>query len=319
MSLSHFVAGVDIGGTNLRCAIASSKDPSHLLSHRKAPTPVQDGPEAIVSFIASEILRCIEEAGISRDQLTAVGCATPGIVDTAAGTVATASNLRWDNVALADLLFEHVGVPAVVENDVRAAALAEYKYGAGRGRSSLVYFTISTGVSVGIVADGRLIRGRHHAAGEIAYFIPDPSHIGQEWTKNGCLEQTSGGVGIARLWAEKYGGPASPSVAEEVFRLAREGDEYAVILVERAADYLAQAAVAIGTLIDPEILVLGGSIAENEPRIVNRIREVTASSLLFPFEVTLAALGGDAPLTGALSLASERPSRISKNLLVTTP
>lgn len=304
INTGDYVAGIDVGGTNVRCAIALTDEPESLLVHRIAPTPLEGGPEAFLDHVHREITECARELGLPENEPAAVGCSTPGIVEAGTGIVRLASNLYWKDLPLADLLEARFGVRAVVENDVRAAAVAEQRHGAGHGTSTLVFFTVSTGVSAGIIADGNLLRGSHNAAGELAYLIPEPQYLDEDWGPNGCLESNAGGVGIARLWANGNGGPADPTLATEVFRLAREGNERAKRLVDRAADYLAQAAVAIGTLIDPEKIVLGGSIAMNEPRIVERIRNVTSRTLPCPPDVVLASLGGDAPLIGALTLAA---------------
>jgi glucokinase len=304
-SLPACVAGIDVGGTNIRFALADASAPDRLLVHRSARTPKTDGRDAFLDFADAEIGACLRDAGLPPECVAAVGCATPGIVDADAGLVLTASNLGWNDLPLPALLSERFGVPAVVENDVRAAAVGEHRFGAGRGRSSLVYLTVSTGVSAGIIVHGRPLRGHHHMAGEIAYFVPDPVHLGGDWGENGCLESTSAGVGLARTWAARNGGNGHPEEAETVFAMARSGDAEARMLVERAADYLSQAAIAIGTLIDPEIVVIGGGIALNESWIVDRIRQVTASMLPFPYEIAITSLGGEAPLVGALALAAD--------------
>lgn len=297
------IAGVDIGGTNVRCAVARAEEPTRFLAWRTAETPVADGPEAIADFIAAEVAACAREIGAGSGELGALGVATAGVIDAPAGRVVLASNLGWRDVPLARLLADRTGLETAIENDVKAAALAEYHHGAGLERSPLVYLTISTGVAAGIVVDGRVLRGRHHAAGELGRFVPDRSHLGADWEPNGCLELTSAGVGLARAWAERRNGHEKAVTAADVFAAARAGDADAEMLVARAADYLALSAVAIGTVLDPAVLVLGGSIAQHEPRFAERIREVAAEALLFPPEVTLASLGADAPLIGALTLA----------------
>lgn len=299
-----YVAGIDIGGTNTRCAIASIHEPTRLLAHWTDRTQTPEDLPRFLDFIARGLHSCLSDAKLPLDALVALGCASPGIINNE-GLVYTASNLGWNNVPLATLLEERTGLASVVENDVRAAALAEQRHGAGKGRSSLVYFTISTGVSAGIILDGKPVRGHRHAAGEVARFLPDPSHVGKDWEPNGCLELNAGGVGLARSWAALTGDTNSTASAADVFAFARAGNPDAKALVDRAATYLAQAAVAISALLDPEILVLGGSIAQHEAPIAARIREVLAETLLFPPEVTLAALGGDAPLMGALLMAAE--------------
>ena len=305
-SSRRIIAGIDIGGTNVRCALARIDAPGQILARRSAKTPADGGVEPVLSVITDGPERCLNDAGYGWDGLAAVGCVAPGITDAAKGVVIDVANLPgWRDIPLAELLERRFGPPALVENDVNAAALGEFAYGAGQGCHSLAYLTVSTGVAAGIVVEGRLLRGYHHAAGELGYFIPEPVHIGKNWEPSGCLELTSAGIGLARAWAAKHGGPAVADRAIEVFEAAQAGDPDAVALVHRAADYLAQAAVAIGTLVDPEVLVLGGSIAQHQTHISNRIREVVTTTLLFPPTIVHAALGGDAPLIGALTLAAQ--------------
>ena len=303
----RFIAGIDIGGTNIRCAVADLKQLTRMHARRSVRTPVDAAPRAFVELISAQINLCLDEAGLSRTMLASVGCAAPGITDAEAGVVISAANLQgWRDVPLARLLEVRFGVPAAIENDVRAAALGELKYGAGSMKEdcrSLVYMTISTGVSAGIIVDGKPLRGAHHFAGELGYFLPDPAHIGKDWGNNGCLELTAAGVGIAQEWATRHENLPTDFSAADVFAAARAGDDVAVKITERASGYLAQAAVALCTIIDPEVFVLGGGIAENEPRLVERISEVVRSTLPYPPPVVKAELGGDSPLIGALTLA----------------
>lgn len=313
------VAGIDIGGTNVRCAVASAARPGAILVHRTAATPAVEGPAPLLDFVAPMLVQCLAELGAGPDALAGIGCAIPGFTDAEAGVVVAVSNLRgWRDVPLGELLARRFGAPVAVENDVNAAALGEYHYGVGAAHDgrpavrSLVYMTISTGVAAGIVLDGRLWRGRHHAAGELGFMLTDPAQIGKDWEGIGCLELTSAGVGLGRAWAALRGGPASPTRAVEVFDAARAGDPDAAALVGRAADYLAMAVVAVGAIVDPDVVVLGGSIAEGQPSLVARIREVVETTLSFPPEVRLPALRGDAPIVGALYLAREKARPVAE-------
>lgn len=301
----RLVAGIDIGGTNVRCALAQVDTPGEIIVRRSTKTPSEGGVEPVLHVIIEEMKQCLHDTGYDKDALAAVGCAVPGITDAGRGVVIEVANLHdWKNVPLAALLECRFGLRAFVANDVNAAALGEFAYGAGRGCHSLVYLTISTGVAAGIVVEGRLVRGAHHAAGELGYFVPEPMHLGKNWEPSGCLELTSAGIGLAHAWADLRGGPPSPDRAVEVFDAAEGGDAEAEALINRAANYLGQAAVALGNIIDPERLVLGGSIAQHQSVITDRLREIVETTLLFPPDIVHAALGGDAPLIGALTLAA---------------
>jgi glucokinase len=307
MMKRRIAAAVDIGGTNIRCAVAEVEAPTRLLARRVVRTPAEAGPGSLVDLVYDQVGLCLDEAGLSQEMLVSLGCTAPGATDAASGLVVAAANLPgWNNLPLAQMLEDRFRIAAAVENDVRAAALGEFRYGSGKGCRSLIYMTISTGVSAGIIIDGHCLRGHHNFAGEIAYMLLEPAHIGQDWGVNGCLELTAGGVGIAREWAVKHQAETKDYSAADVFAAARSLNVEAERIIARATDYLSQAAVALCAVIDPEVLVIGGGIAENEPQLIDRIGEVVRTTLLFPPRVVQAGLGTDSPLIGALALAVEK-------------
>ncbi len=309
-SSAPFLVGIDVGGTNIRFALAAADQPTTLLTHHACPTPPTDGRAAFMDFVEAQIKTCFAEIGRPGARPAAIGLSSPGIIDAAAGIIVKTNNLGWSNLPLAALLQERFGTPAAIENDVRAAALAEFHGGVGAEARSLVYLTVSTGVACGIIVDGRLLRGSHNAAGEIAFFVPTPEMLDQDWSANGALESHASGVGIARQWRETHPEAAPDVSAADVFERAHHGDLLAARFVREAADAVAQAAIAIGALIDPELLVLGGSIALHEPRLAERIRTTARAHLPKPFEVVLSTFANDAPLIGALSLAASlQPAR----------
>ncbi len=228
------------------------------------------------------------------------------MTDVQRGVVLDAANLPgWVQVPLSALLSAQFAVPASIENDVNAAALAEAACGAGTACHSAVYMTISTGVAAGIVVGGELVRGAHYCAGEIGNIIPDPAHLDRDWRPNGCLERTAAGMGLAESWRRLRG---SNATAEQVFAAARRGDTTAGYLVQQAENYLAQAAVAVCSVVDPERLIVGGSIGLNQGRVLSRIRAVLHSTLPCPPVVVPAALSHGAPLMGALLMAARAHS-----------
>lgn len=299
----ELIAGVDIGGTNMRIAVATIQQPEVVLAHYVVRTPVDSGPAQYLDLIEAGLSSCLAELRLASDALTGIGCTVPGITDGPNGIALFVSNLKeWDGYPVADNLQQRLGIKAVVDNDVNAAALGEYWYGSGKGCHSLVYMTVSTGVAAGIVIEGRLLRGVHHAAGELGFLIPDRKYIGKDWNPNGCLELTSAGVGLVHQWQLVQNGAAKEASAIDVFEAANAGDQNAHQIVAKASDYLAQTAVAICTVIDPEFLVLSGSIAQHQPFVLNRIREVVKETIPYAPDVVLSTLKGDAPLIGALAL-----------------
>jgi len=221
--------------------------------------------------IAEHARALVVQAGSSLDRVAAVGVSVPGAVDAAQGVVLHPPNLPgWDGAPVRALLGAALGRPIGIENDANAAALAEWRYGAGRGARDVVFLTMSTGVGGGLVLGGRLHRGLLSAAGEVG-------HLPVEWDgapcacgQRGCLEAYVGGAAWAKRLARET--PAASAVArlaggaaharpEHVIAAAREGDSFARAELARFNDYLARGLVALVFTLAPERIVLGTIVA----------------------------------------------------------
>ena len=294
-----FIAGIDIGGTRTRCALAHRGKPHEIYRKTSVATP-QQGPGAVVDVVENLIR---DKLG-AEEAICAVGCVAPGFTDTQSGVVIEAANLNnWINVPLVAELERRLQAPAIVENDVNAAAIAEARLSVPTEVSPVVYVTLSTGVAAGIVIDGKILRGANYCAGEIGTMIPSPEFLNQDWQPGGCLEQLAGGIGLAAQWAEIQGIPSNTTSALEVFQAADAGDVRAAELIRNAIDYLAQAIVALVSVLDPEIVILGGSIGLARPEIAERVRKALVKSVPHVPSVLPSCLGDDAPLLGSLILA----------------
>ena len=294
-----FIAGIDIGGTRTRCALAHRGKPHEIYCKTSVATP-QQGPDAVLDIV-EDIIR--DKLG-AEEPICAVGCVAPGFTDTQSGVVIEAANLNnWMNVPLVAELERRFQAPVLVENDVNAAAIAEARLSVSTEMSSVVYVTLSTGVAAGIVIDGKVLRGANYCAGEIGNMIPSPQYLDQDWQPGGCLEQLAGGIGLAAQWAKTQGIPSNTTSALEVFQAADAGDVKAVELINKATDYFAQAIVVLVSVLDPEIVILGGSIGLARPEIAGRVRQTLARSVPHVPSVLPSCLGDDAPLLGSLILA----------------
>ena len=295
-----FIAGIDIGGTRTRCALARKDQPHEICRKASVATP-QQGPSVVLDVVEDMIRGRL---GVE-EPLCAVGCVAPGMTDTRSGVVLEAANLTgWVNVPLIAELERRFQAPAAVENDVNAAAIAEARLSVSSAEMSpVVYVTLSTGVAAGIVIDGKILQGANYCSGEIGSMIPSPEYLDQDWRPGGCLEQLAGGVGLAAQWAKIQGTLSNTTSAREVFQAADAGDVEAVALVNKATDYIAQAIVALVCILDPEIVILGGSIGLARSSIAERMRQVLAESVPHAPPVIPSYLGEDAPLLGSLVLA----------------
>lgn len=312
--MRELIAGVDLGGTNVRIALSDKQSPGTFLRHLNRKTPVSGGPAAFIEVVKEGLAECQATLTGEPGTLTGLGCTIPGITDAEEGLALLVTNLPgWDNYPIRSALEKALDIPVAIDNDVNAAALGEYWFGQGRGRHSVVYLTISTGIAAGIVVNGQLLRGVNHAAGEMGFFVPDPLLLNENWEPNGCLELTSAGVGIAERWVIQKNGHASQKssvsqevTAKDVFKAAAKGDNEALDVTRKAADYLAQSVIALATVLDPECFVLSGSIVQHQQHVYDHICRLVKKHIPHAPEIVISQFDGDAPLIGALALISKK-------------
>ena len=302
-----YVIGVDIGGSNLRIALADIK--GKVLGKRSASTKEASSPEMIVAKIRDAAEQLLQEASASPGSLMAVAAGAPGITDADSGVVIATSFLRgWRDVPLQSLLESALGVPAAVENDVRIAAIGENWVGSARGVRNFVFLAIGTGIAAGIFVDGKLLHGPDWAAGEVGYMhVPGTPAEPAQRGAPGSLESTIGGEGIRQMWRSccSEAGVSAPRdiSATEIFQLARAGDLQAANALNRSAQMLGYAIYNISLVLNSTLFVLGGGVGMSEP-----LREATQCFLdrhtePAPPKLIVSSLGQDAQLMGAIRLA----------------
>jgi len=226
-STGRLRVGVDIGGSKVAVLVVDADDA--VRAHRSVPAASSEPDEAIAQ-IAAVIREAVGDAGGALADVAAVGLGVPGRVDSTTGDVTFAVNLGWQHLPLGRRLETVLGIPCVVENDVRAAAVGLYR-GGGYGRvKHLIYLGIGTGISAGVVLDGRLHRGVRGMAGEIGHVVLDPDGAACACGLRGCFETIAAGAGIARAAREAIATvptalAAHPEpTAADVFAAAAAGD-----------------------------------------------------------------------------------------------
>lgn len=297
-----FVAGIDLGPTRTRLAIADLR--GDRLAHRIIPTPSALEPAAALRKIADAALQMVGEAGAAPDKLVAVAAGAPGVVDPDRGVVVLAPNLRgWSAVPMRDCLAEALGAPVVVENDVNLALLGEHWKGAARGHDTCAFLFVGTGIGAAMLIDGHLHRGDHFMAGEIAAMCMGPEFVDVPYGTRGCLETLAGLEALRGTWPGAT--EADPEVwLPRLFEAARSGDARAQQATRQTATLLGIAAANIGTVVDPSVIVLGGALFANAAPLVGQIKTVLERFSRAPIEIRLAELGKEAPLAGCLLLAA---------------
>ena len=289
----------------------------HEIVARDVRRTPREGADSIVRALGDSARACAREAGIPLHELVAVGCAAPGPLDHRSGLVHEAPNLAgFKEFPLGARLSDALdGVTVFVDRDTAMAAIAEGAIGAARGMRDWIYITVSTGLGGTIVSGGRMLRGATNTAGEIGHwpvaFQLDPSRDASADLPRcgcgsfGCAESFAAG----RNMADAYG----VADAAEVFAAATRGDERARVIVTRAERALANLAVGLVNVLNPALIVVGGSLADNQPvHVLETMRRAIAERAFrapaAAVRVVPAALGGDVGMLGAVFAARERLS-----------
>lgn len=300
--MTELILALDFGGTKLTAALceetALRTAVPHWLAHKRIGSPAVPTRQSDLTnmlALARELLH--------GRQPTAVGVSFGGPVDFAAGRVILSHHVPgWEEAPLRQILAEEFGGPVQVDNDANAAALGEYHFGAGRGMSSLLYVTVSTGVGGGWILDGRPYRGHNSMAGEIGHTVADPDGPLCLCGKRGCVERLASGPYMAQDLAAvlEQDGLTGLDVAE----MAADGEETAVSILERGAWALGAGLGNAANLLNPQRFILGGGVTKAGERWWQIVRQTAHYTALpeMQFDVVPAELGDDAPLWGAAVL-----------------
>jgi glucokinase len=295
------VVALDVGGTTIKGGLVDH-DGSVMVRLRR-PTPPHDSG---AGEVLATILATIDElagAGPTGASVRAVGLVVTGIVDERRGMAVHSENVGWRNVPVRSLVERATGLPVGFGHDVRAGTLAEWRMGAGRGLEDLVFVPVGTGVSAGIVLQGRLITGGGYA-GEIGHL--DVGH-GEPCTcgGRGCVEALASAAAIARRYAAVSGRPVAD--AREVAERMVTGDPTARRVWDDATDALALALAWISVVLAPQAIVLGGGLARSGSLLLEPLAQALGRHLgvVRRPQLLQATLGDDAGVLGAALLAWE--------------
>lgn len=304
--------GVDIGGTKIAAGVVSTA--GEILAHTLRETEAAD-PVAIEEAV---IEACTELR--ARHDVAAVGVAAAGFVSPRRDSVVFAPNIAWRDHPLRERLARGIDLPIVVENDANAAGWAEFRFGRGRDVDHMVMMTVGTGLGGAVIVDGHLLRGAFGAAGEIGHLrvVPHGHYCG--CGHEGCWEMYASGRALTRAarqalvtdadragaLLERSGGKKikGPHVTEA----ARAGEALAVELLTETARWLGEGAASLAAVLDPELIVIGGGVAEAGPLLLEPAREAFLSHLSArghrpAARIEIAELGNEAGIVGAADLA----------------
>ncbi|MGC8460919.1 MAG: ROK family protein [Candidatus Dormibacteria bacterium] len=323
--MSPCFVGVDLGGTNIRAAVATSA--STFANHVSERTPAQEGPDAVCDAMASAIRKAAGEA-----PLGGVAIGVPGPLNPETGIVFAAPHLkRWTNVPLVQMMEDRLRCPVAIQNDANLAGYGEWTAGAGKGVKTLVFITISTGVGGALILDGKLWAGVTGTAGEIGHTPLGPNDPPCAQGHPGCLEGSASGTAIARKGREAVASgketrlrdiPDESLDAEAVEMAARAGDAVALEIYHEAARALGRMLGGLINLINPELIVIGGGLIQAHEIIfqpmIDAVAEMAFEVPRKDTKIVIAGLGTDAGLVGAVAWAMHEFGSVHSSVAVSS-
>ena len=335
-SLQNQIIGIDVGGTKIAACLVDLE--GKILSTIRRPTDVTK-PDATLDSIASSVKELMVANQLDSNSIDAIGFGIPGLVDSEKGIGIASVNLGWKNVAVRAGLEARLGIHCVIDNDVRAGAIGEARFGAAKGLKNLVYLNVGTGISAVILLNGKIFMGTRGLAGEIGHAVLVPDGPECKCGGRGCFEAVASGPGIAERALEKIkvGGKSiittqgfdtsQPLTAEKVFEAATRGNPVAVETLKEIGTLMAYSLEFLALAYDPDIIVLGGSVVLGSPLlfqiIQQKLQELADSSWVFGKAyskdlVKLSTLGNNAGVIGAAALVAPnlliKPKRFSGTL-----
>lgn len=287
---SQDLIGIDIGGT--KCAVVLGDRDAQIRERIAFPTDPKRGPEAVIEQICGQIEQLLQRHRLDPGQIGGFGISCGGPLDPVKGLILSPPNLPgWDRIPIVRLMKERYGRDVYLQNDADACALAEWRFGAGRGTRSMIFLTFGTGFGAGLILDGRLYTGASHMAGEVGHIrLADEGPVG--YGKVGSLEGFCSGGGIAQLARAEalrrfqIGEPVGycPSLRDmdaittkDVGIAAEAGDPAAIDVLERSGEYLGRGVSILIDVLNPERIVIGSVFARCErflrPAMERVIRE----------------------------------------------
>ncbi len=323
MVFDQLVVGIDLGGTKISTGLVDSA--GVIIAHDYRETRATEGQEAVIERMLDAARLVMAQAGVNQAQVAAVGVVAPGPLDIEAGVVVAPPNLPgWGHVPLKQLIEEGLGIRTFLENDANAAALGEFRFGAGRGTEHMIYVTVSTGIGGGLILDGELYHGANGMAGEIGHTIVMPNGPLCGCGNRGCLEALASGTAITRqarervargvltLIADLAGNDPERITAKLVAEAATRGDVEAQEILAEAMNYLGIGMANLVNLFNPQLIVIGGGLMNIGELLFGPVRRAIARhalpTLAQAVRVVPAELGADVGVLGAAAVAQSAAS-----------
>jgi glucokinase-like ROK family protein len=313
----NFVIGVDLGSTHINGVLANLN--AKTINEIRFDTHTEEGFESITDRVSDIINGLVQHPKVRGKKVLGVGIAVPGLVNKSDNIIELSPDLHWEYVDLLKNLHEKCELPIKLDNVTRVMALGELWYGVGREVKYFCVVNLGYGIGAGIVIDGKPLYGPYGMAGEFGHMTMDKdSEIKCECGNYGCLEALASGHAIAAraiaeipknnnsLLRESVNGDLTKIDAKLVAEAAKSGDPLSQKIFDEAVDYLGSAIASMINLVSPQMVLIGGGVAQAEDLIFNRIRKITSERTIQTrtrnVVIQPATFGENAATKGAVAL-----------------
>ena len=299
--MKKYVVGVDVGGTNIKLGLVHPQ--GFVIARSHFPTkPFSSSKNELIAVLAEEIRKILASKKLKVQDVAGVGVGLPGLIDYNKGLVRFLPNIPgWKNVPFKSILNKKLNLPVFVDNDVKLITLAEWKFGAGRGVKNLICLTLGTGVGSGLVLDNHLYRGAGNAAGELGHMPLNEKGPRCNCGGFGCFETYVGNQSLFALATRIMNKPGMTT--QKMFALANEGNQKALRFWQEAATRIGDGLVGVVNMFNPELIIIGGGVSNNEkylfPTIKAVIQKRAMSLQASMVKIKRAKFGDDAGIIGA--------------------
>lgn len=317
-----YVVGIEVGGSGARQSVALADLSGNILHRRRRFLESVPDMQSVLSLIDEMLLDIIGEEQLHDGRILRVGVAIGGLVDAAHGVVRTLYHAHgWDNFPLQDHFAARLNAPCIIDNNANAAALAELQQGVGQGERVVLYVGIGRGIGGALVVNGKVYHGMTCMAGEIGHMLVQENGPTCSCGGSGHLEAVASEqaivhtmIGLSGEYPETgaaikriTGGHAERLTSEQVFRLASDGDKIAQHVVDQVHNYLSIALTNIVHLVNPGMVILGGSVTQAGDLLIaplrERMQQLCLAAAYHTLRVVRGSLGSEANLVGAVTLA----------------
>jgi len=309
-----YYAGIDLGGTNTKIGLVD--EDGNIIFTTIVKTDSMEGFEKTIQRLSKILLQQVKSFGLNFDDVQSVGVGVPGPVLNSR-VVKFWANFPWKNGVDLALEFEkNLGKPVKADNDVNVITLGEMWKGSAQGYKNVLGLAIGTGIGGGIIVDGKLVSGENGAGGEVGHIKVERDGKLCGCGQKGCWEAYASATGLireaqSRLAVNKTNGLYEQVIgrdleAKDIFDVAKEGDAFALDLVDYEADYIALGIGNLLNVLDPEIVVVGGGVSLAGDILFDKVKE-RLKKYAFPsttenLKIVAASLGNDAGILGAAYL-----------------